>query len=110
MKNPRTPQISSFAAAETTRRAIEDCVLELQLVPAASMRIVKDVTLADGVVTPVAHRLGRAPVWVRESCPRGASTTGRVEEIRNGTHNRDQIVALKATGWGATITVDLAVM
>lgn len=108
MRNPNTPQISSFAAAETARRAHEECILEIQRQPGVGARVIAGVELADGVERPIAHKLGRAPVFVRESCPRGAFSTGRVEEIRS-TNDRAQTIILKATGWGGTITVDVLV-
>lgn len=96
--------------AERVRREHEAKILELQRLPAARMATVPDVRLVDAVATPIAHGLGHVPVWVAPSPPRGAASTGRIEEIRDGTHDRSQIVVLKATGWGATITIDLAVM
>jgi hypothetical protein len=72
--------------------------------------VVTDVELADGVETPIAHGLGRAPTWACPSAPRGASTSGRIEEVRSDEYDRDDVVVLVATGWGATITVDLAVL
>ena len=105
MRNPATPSISSFAAADRTRQQLEACVLEIQNAPALATRIVS-VVLADGVESPVAHRLGRIPRFVSVSCPRGAVSAGFVEEIR-GNNDRTQIVVLKASGYGATITVDV---
>ena len=104
MRSPSSPQVSSFAAAETTRRTHEACILELQ---ASGPRVIADVELADGVERPIAHKLGRKPVFVTTSPPRGASTSGRIEEVRSGSYDRAQVVVLKATGWGATITVDV---
>lgn len=106
MRNPASPQISSFAAAETTRRTLEACIVEIQSSPALGSRIIANVELADGVETTIAHKLGRVPRFVRESCPRNAVTTGRVVEVR-GAHDRSQVVVLKATGYGATIIVDV---
>ncbi len=90
------------------RRNLEACILEIQNSPAMAERICSGVELADGVETTIAHKLGRAPRFVRESCPRNAVSTGRVEEVR-GTHDRTQVVVLKASGWGATIIVDVEV-
>ncbi len=110
MRSPTSPQVSSFAAAEAARRVTEACIREIQDLPASSMRIIKDVLLAEGVATPVAHKLGRAPVWVQASVVRGATTTGRIVETRSGSYDRTQVVVLTATGHGATITVDLVAM
>ncbi len=108
LRSPITAQIVSFEDADRSRRALEESVRELQDLPASSTRIIAGVELADGVERPIAHKLGRAPLFVRSSDPRGAVSTGRIEEIRGG-YDRSQFVALKATGWGATITVDVEV-
>ena len=105
-RSPVTGPIRSFEDADRTRLKLEECVRQLQDLPSSSTRIISGIVLADGVETPVAHKLGRAPAFVRESCPRGAVTTGRIEEVR-GSNDRTQIVILKATGWGASITVDV---
>lgn len=110
MRSPNSPQISSFAAAETARRAHEACIREIQDLPASSMRVIKDVSLVDATATTIAHKLGRAPVWVQVSAPRGATATGRVIETRSGSYNREQVIVLTGTGHGATITVDVCVM
>jgi hypothetical protein len=98
------------ADAERVRRSHGDAIRELQGMPAASTVIIADVSLANGVDTPVPHRLGRRPRMVIVSPPRGASTTGRITEVRTGSHDRTQVVVLRADGWGATVAVDLAVM
>lgn len=107
MRSPSSPQVSSLAAAEQARRTHEECIRELQV---TGPRVIADIALADGVIRPVAHKLGRKPTFVTTSPPRGAVSTGRIEEIRNGSYDRAQVVALKATGWGATITVEVMVL
>lgn len=92
---------------ERIRRNVAAAIRELQLQPSAT--IIRDVVLADGITTPIAHRRGR-PVTVTISPPRGASTTGRVDEVRDTVHDRSQYVVLKASGWGASITVDVVVL
>jgi hypothetical protein len=94
--------------AERVRRNTQEALAELQRTPAARAGIVRDVTLADGIATPVPHGLGR-PAFATPSPPRGAVSTGRIEEVRDGTHDRTKYVVLKATGWGATITLDVEV-
>lgn len=91
-------------------RNLREVVRELQLLPFASAKVAKvAVVLADGVPTPIPHGLGRrAFVW--HSPPRGASTTGRIEEVRDSSHDSNKFVVLKATGWGASITVDVCVL
>ncbi len=110
MRNPNTPQVSSFAAAEKTRRAHEECILEIQSQPGVGARVIADVILLDGEARTIAHRLGRKPAFVRESTPRGAIASGRVEEIRDGSQDRTQVIVIKATGYGGPITVDLVIM
>lgn len=97
-------------SAEQVRQSVDRRIRELEAAPATSMVVVPGVELEDGIETPIPHGLGRAPRWVRESAPRGPSATGRVEEVRSTSHDRTRYLVLKATGWGATITVDVAVM
>jgi hypothetical protein len=96
------------AVLERVRRNLVDAVAELQKRP--EPRVLANITLQDGIATPVPHGLSRAAAWVRESCVRGASSTGRVEEVRDGTYDRTKYVTLKATGYGATVTVDVVVL
>ncbi len=110
MRSPTSPQVSSFAAAETARRVTEACIREIQDLPASSLRIIAGVELVDGVATPIAHKLGRAPVWVQASVVRGATATGRIVETRSGSYDRTQVVVLTATDHGATVTIDLVAM
>ena len=96
--------------AEQVRRSHADAIRELQR---PANRIVRGVSLANGVATPVAHGLGRAPSMVTTSAPRGAVTAGLVGDLGStftgGTIDRAQIIMLKAIGFGATITVDVEV-
>ncbi len=110
MRSPVVPQVSSFAAAEAMRRSHEACIREIQDLPASSLRIVQGVELADGVATPVAHKLGRPPAWTQASVVRGAASTGRIVESRSGSYSRAEVVLLTATGFGATVTIDLCVL
>jgi hypothetical protein len=105
---PHTPELED-QDAELVRSEHERKIVELQRLPAAAMRVVYDVELADGVATPVPHGLGRTYLVAIPSAPRGASTTGRIVELRDGAADRTRYVTLTATGWGATITVDVAV-
>jgi hypothetical protein len=92
--------------ADRVRRNHAEAIGELQGRPLVGANIVGDVSLADGVATSVAHGLGRPARFVVASAPRGAVTSGRIEEVR-GTHDRAKYVVLKASGWGATIVVDV---
>ncbi len=108
LRQPITPRLAD-PDAERARRVHEDCIRELQGLTCTNLRVIPNVTLASGVATPVAHGLGRPALWAQPSAPRGASSSGRIEEIRDG-HDRAKYVVLKATGWGATVTVDVAVL
>jgi hypothetical protein len=91
--------------AERVRSNMAEAIVELQRVPLVGARVVKDITLEDGVATPVAHGLGRAPNCMLLSPPRGPVTSGHIEEIR-GTHDRGRAIVLQATGFGGPIVVD----
>lgn len=106
---PHTPELAD-ELAELVRLEHERKIVEIQGRPAIAMTVIRDVRLADGVSTPVPHGLGRrASVMI--SPPRGASSTGRIDELRTfGGPNPAQYVVLVASGWGATITVDLWVL
>lgn len=92
--------------AERARRNLDDRVKQLAI--RGALVPLGEVSLADGVTLQLAHRLGRVPTMVVLSPPRGAVTSGRIEEIRTG--DRSKSLRLKATGWGATIQVDVAVL
>lgn len=94
---------------ERIRRNVLEAIRELQRLPFAAAKVARtNIELADGVATPVPHGLGRrAYVWT--SPPRGASSSGRIEEVRDGSHDPTKYVVLKATGWGASIVVDVFV-
>jgi hypothetical protein len=107
LATPTTPRLEGDQ--EIVRREHEKAIRELQGLPAMQTRIIADVSLADATATPVAHGLGRAPRMLIVSPPRGPSTSGRIEEIRSSTYDRTKVIALKATGFGATVTVDIEV-
>lgn len=96
--------------AENVRRSHAESIAVLQKAAAGIPTVLAGIELADGIETPIAHLLGRKPVWVRESCPRNGVTVGSVVEVRSGTVDRSKVVVLRADGWGATITVDVAVL
>ncbi len=93
--------------SERANRNHEGRIDELQGLPLVNARIVT-VQLADGVATPIAHGLGRTPLWVAVSVPRGALSAGFLVETREGV-DRSKFAMLTASGYGATITIDLAV-
>jgi hypothetical protein len=95
---------------EQIRRGIVDAVRELQSLPFASEKVIEDITLQDGVSTAIPHGLGRPARWVRESCIRGATSNGRIEEVRDGSVDRTKYVNLRATGFGGPVVVSLRVL
>lgn len=113
-----TPGIRPAIAPRLDDRKVDDVVrnhkeklVELAGRTFVNAKVVADVELADGIETPVAHGLGRAPTYVRESCPRGALANGWIVEVRDPSSpvDRSKYVVLKASGYGATITVDVQV-
>lgn len=101
--------------ADAVRRSEAEAIGELQGLPAAGMKVIAGVELPDSTDVPVNHKLGKAPTWLRESAVRGAATAGVVVDLgsRNtagGSVDRSQTVVLRATGYGATITVDVLVV
>jgi hypothetical protein len=94
--------------AERVRRTHHDAITELQQLRMTGARLLEGVELEDGVPTLVAHGLGRR-VAVFPSAIRGASSSGRIDEIRDGVDFK-KFVKLEANGYGATITVDLWVL
>lgn len=96
--------------AERVRRAQDARVDELQQLPIVGAKVLEGLVMPDSVLVPVAHKLGKAPRFVRESCVRGASTTGRVEQVTSSKHDPRTYIVLRATGFGATVTVDLLVV
>jgi hypothetical protein len=106
---PSTPQLDD-EDAEICRREFERKIIELQGLPFASARVIASVTLADGVATAVPHGLGRVASFVSASVPRNAAGAGYIVEVRDGSVDRTKYLNLKASGYGATITVDLVVL
>lgn len=94
---------------ERVRRSHHAAIQELQRLPLVRAVTIADVTLADGVVTPIAHRFGRR-VMAFPSGIRGAVSSGRIVESRDGNYDRSQFLVLTASGWGAVITIDLLVV
>ena len=78
--------------------------------PGVGMVVLGAVELADGVETPVPHKLGKAPGAVWHSAVRGSVTAGCIEDVRTGGYDRAKFVTLKASGYGATVTVDVIVV
>jgi hypothetical protein len=105
------PIVLDDEKAERANRNHRERIDELQSLPATGLRVLAGVELADGVATPIAHKLGRAPAWLGVSLVRGAVSTGRIDDTsREGGNDRAKFAVLTANGWGATITVDLLVL
>ncbi len=104
------PPLSITLDDEKSERANqhhEDRINELQQLPSAGLTVLPNITLADGVATIISHRLGRRPLWVGVSVPRGAATTaGYIIETRDGTQDPTKFLILTANDYGATVTVD----
>jgi hypothetical protein len=105
---PHTPELGE-QDLELVRLEHERKIVELQKQPLVAARVLRDVSLGDGITTPVAHGMGR-PVAVFVSAPRGAVTSGRIEEVRAGGFDRAKYVVLKASGFGGSVTADLVVI
>lgn len=91
-------------------RNIVDALREQQSLPTANEKLIEDITLQDGVPTAIAHGLGRPARWMKESCVRGGTANGRIEEVRDGSVDRSKYVNLRAVGFGGPITIALRVM
>lgn len=118
LRAPNTPRLGDIHA-EQARVEHEQKIRELQDLPTAGLELITGITLIDNTPTPIAHVLGRLPKWIVASTPRSAKNTvllnGAVQELRHPTPgatgvDRTKMVVLLATGFGSTITVDLAVM
>lgn len=95
---------------EAAHRDTHEAVRELQtVVEKRTGDVISDITLIDSTPTPVAHRLGRPPKFVGPSVVRGATAAGFITEVRNSAYDRSRVIVLQATGYGATITLDVEV-
>lgn len=104
--------------AEAVRKSHALAIVELQTMPAASLRVISGVELPDSTVINVAHKLGRAPLacWVSPVRTGAAITVGFVIQY-TGSHpstgraiDGSRILVLAAFGFGATVTVDVFVV
>lgn len=101
--------------AEAVRKNVDQRVREIQDLPAIGLRVIKNVSLPNGVVVLVEHLLGRKPLWVGLSIPRGAASAGIVSDFGSmdaagNSVDRAQYVPMGASSYGATITVDVLVL
>jgi hypothetical protein len=93
---------------ERVRRNFADAISEIQRLRITGARVLEGIELDDGVETLVSHTLGRRAV-VFVSPVRGAASAGRIDELRDGV-DASKFIKLMASGYGATVTVDLLVM
>lgn len=102
--------------AERVRIAHARAIQEQRDLPASSLRVIRNVSMPDGVDVTVPHGLGREPVFVRESCARFANPGGTVRDfgskhpVTGATIDRAKVIVLRADGFGSTIQIDLQVM
>jgi len=66
-----------------------------------------EVDLVDTVTAKIPHKLGRKFTNYFLGAPQGPSSSGRIEEVTGADTSKE--VWLKATGFGATITVRITV-
>jgi hypothetical protein len=66
-----------------------------------------EVTLPDATTVRVRHKLGRAFTNYSLSAPKGAVTSGRIEELTPDDPSAE--IWLEANGYGATVTVRMTV-
>jgi hypothetical protein len=95
--------------AEQVRQEHHDLLTDVSARAIVGTVHVQNVSLANGVVTPVPHTLGRIPKMVKFSAPRGAAAAGYITEVRNAATDRSKFVNLQANGFGATIVLDIEV-
>lgn len=95
----------SDAVAERVRVSHAQAIREQQLLP----KVIRDVVLPDSTVALIPHKLGRAPEIVLVSPPRGPLAIGIIEERTTENPDRTKFIALKASGMGAAVTVDIEV-
>ncbi len=92
-------------AAESVRQSHHDAIVELQLQPMAGAVTIRGIAIPNNGTVTKAHKLGRTPIQVLTSPPRGGSTPGLLGEVSR----TDQVIVLSAAGFGAAITVDVTV-
>jgi hypothetical protein len=113
MKTLLDSQLSD-ATAERVRRSHAEAITEIQDLPATSIRCIPNVELPNAVGVQVPHRTGKkVRCWT--SPPRGGGAGGGIFDFGATTpagrpNDQTQFVCLFATGFGATVVVDVFVM
>lgn len=113
-----TPPLTTRLAdpdSEAVRRNHEQRITEFQRLPIAGGELIRNVAIPNASDRLVPHGLGRAPLMVIVSPPRGANAVGMVRELR-GTNpfsgapiDSAKAVCLRADSFASTITVDVLV-
>lgn len=94
--------------SERSRRNHDLRIKQLAARPAFALTVLGEYALADGVATTISHKLERVPAMVILSAPRGPVTAGYIEELHEG--DRTKNIKLRASDWGATVYVTVAVL
>ena len=105
-------------AADRVLASLAQGIQEQQLSPAAALKVIENVELADTLNVYVAHGLGRRPRFVGVSAVRGATGNGIVRDVTDGAVpgvfntpvDRNRYVVLRADGHVTTIHVDILVL
>jgi len=108
IKVPAPGQVSGGGGAPLERlvRAILDALREVVALVRRDV-LIRGVSLPNATTVTVPHGLGYGYEHVSVSPPTGGSTTGRIQIV--APDDAAKHVRLVATGWGATVTVDLRV-
>jgi len=90
-------------------------IKEIMALPASEIRVIGPVQLPDNVGVQVPHGLGRKPLAFFLSPPQGAAAAGVVRDFGSVTpagapNSQTEFLSLRATGYGATITVMVMVL
>lgn len=104
--------------ADQVRRSHAGAIKELQLTPIVGAVVITSVVLPDATDVAVPHKLGRAPRWVGPSVVKEVGAIASVGIIvdlgvtdsAGNPVNRSEIVVLRASGYGATVAIDLLVV
>lgn len=102
---PSPSQLGSTAVERIVRAVIDS--LNLIVRDVRRDVVIREVSLPDATDVTVTHGLGYGYEHVSVSPVTGASSSGRIE-IRTSP-NAAKFVVLRATGFGATVTVDLRI-
>ena len=103
---PLIMRVASWVDADRVVRNLDRRIRELVDTPIVNGTSILDIELPDGEEVAIAHGLNRRATAL-VSQPQDATTTGRIIEVRSSSYDQKRYVVLKATGFGATVTVDI---